>query len=76
MISSKLDRLEAITRRQQAAGTEKLRKAEIAYDDGTIQGVMEHIPAGKGSGSVFTIAFAENMPVLGEVIITTEKVEV
>lgn len=76
MISSKLDRLEAITCRQQAAGTEKLKKADISYNDGTIQGVMEHIPAGQGGGAVFTIAFAENMPVLGEVIITTEKVEV
>lgn len=52
MISSKLDKLEAITCRQQAAGTEKLKKAEIAYDDGTIQGVMEHIPAGQGGGAV------------------------
>lgn len=56
MISRKLDRLESITRRQQAAGTEKLRAAEIAYNDGTIQGVMEHIPAQKGGGGVkFTL---------------------
>lgn len=71
MISSKLDRLEAITRRQQAAGTEKLRKAEIDYDDGTIQGVMEHIPAGQGGGAIFTdtlggIVFMNNEIIIGE----------
>lgn len=77
MISRKLDRLENITRRQQAAGTEKLRAAEIAYNDGTIQGVMEHIPAPKkGGGAIFTVAFAENMPVISEIIITGERVEV
>ena len=76
MISRKLDKLEAITRRQQAAGTEKLKKAEIAYDDGTIQGVMEHIPAGKSGGAIFTVAFAGAMPVISEVIITDERAEV
>ena len=76
MISSKLDKLEEITRRQQAAGTEKLKKAEIAYDDGTIQGVMEHIPAGQGGGAIFTVAFAGAMPVISEVIITDERAEV
>lgn len=72
MISRKLDKLEAITRRQQAAGTEKLRAAEIAYNDGTIQGVMEHIPAPKkGGGAIFTdtlggIVFMNNEIIIGE----------
>ncbi|MGN0618564.1 MAG: hypothetical protein ACI4J7_06050 [Ruminiclostridium sp.] len=76
MISRKLEQLENITRRQQAAGTEKLRKAEIEYDDGSIQGVMEHIPAGKSGGAIFTVAFAGAMPVISETIITDERVEI
>ncbi|MGN0657527.1 MAG: hypothetical protein ACI4KR_12140 [Ruminiclostridium sp.] len=75
MISRKLDKLEAITRRQQAAGTEKLAAAEITYNDGTIQGVMEHIPAGKSGGAIFTVAMAAGMHVIDEVIIG-EQVEV
>ena len=76
MISRKLDKLEAITRRQQAAGTEKLAAAEITYNDGTIQGVMEHIPTGKGGGAVFTVAFGMVMPPIEEIIFTKEQVEV
>lgn len=75
MISRKLDRLESITRRQQAAGTEKLRAAEIAYNDGTIQGVMEHIPAGKSGGTIFTVALGGVVCISNEIIIG-EKVEV
>lgn len=75
MISHKLDRLESITRRQQTAGTEKLKKADVRYDDGTIQGVMEHIPAG-GSGMFHTVSVTAVMPLIEETAIIKEATEV
>ena len=49
-LADKLDKLEEITKKQQENGTEHLRLAGISYDDGTIKGVMDHIPAGGSSG--------------------------
>ena len=49
-LADKLDKLESITKTQQENGTEHLRLAGISYDDGTIKGVMDHIPAGGSSG--------------------------
>ena len=50
-LAEKLDKLEEITKTQQENGTEHLRLAGISYDDGTIKGVMDHIPAGGSSGA-------------------------
>lgn len=47
-LADKLDRLENITKAQQENGTEHLRLAGISYDDGTIKGVMDHIPKAGG----------------------------
>lgn len=50
-LADKLDKLEEITKTQQENGTEHLRLAGISYDDGTVKGVMDHIPAGGSSGA-------------------------
>jgi len=50
-VTAMLAKLKQITREQQAYGTEKLALAGIEYDDGTIQGVNEHIPGGGGESS-------------------------
>ena len=50
-LAEKLDKLESITKEQQGNGTEHLRLAGISYDDGTIKGVMDHIPAGGSRGA-------------------------
>ena len=50
-LADKLDTLEEITKTQQENGTEHLRLAGISYNDGTIKGVMDHIPAGGSSGT-------------------------
>lgn len=51
-LADKLDKLENITKTQQENGTAHLRLAGIPYDDGTIKGVMDHIP--KGNTGVFS----------------------
>lgn len=50
-LADKLDKLKSITKTQQENGTEHLRLAGISYDDDTIKGVMDHIPAGGSSGA-------------------------
>ena len=52
-LADKLDKLENITKTQQENGTAHLRLAGITYDDGTIKGVMDHIPKGGGNTGVF-----------------------
>ena len=52
-LADKLDKLENITKTQQVNGTDHLRLAGITYDDGTIKGVMDHIPKGGGNTGVF-----------------------
>lgn len=47
-----LDKLENITKTQQENGTEHLRLAGISYNDGTIKGVMDHIPKAGGGGAM------------------------
>lgn len=51
-LADKLDRLESITKTQQENGTEHLRLAGMSYDDGTIKGVMDHIPKAGGGGAM------------------------
>lgn len=51
-LADKLDKLENITKTQQENGTEHLRLAGISYDDGTIKGVMDHIPKAGGGGAM------------------------
>ena len=51
-LADKLDRLESITKTQQENGTEHLRLAGISYDDGTVKGVMDHIPKAGGGGAM------------------------
>lgn len=53
-LADKLDKLETITRTQQENGTEHLQLAGITYDDGTVKGVMDHIPKGGGNTGVFS----------------------
>lgn len=51
-LADKLDKLENITKTQQENGTEHLRLAGTTYDDGTIKGVMDHIPQAGGGGAM------------------------
>ena len=51
-LADKLDKLETITRTQQVNGTDHLRLAGISYDDGTVKGVMDHIPKAGGGGAM------------------------
>ena len=51
-LADKLDKLENIMKTQQENGTEHLRLAGISYDDGTIKGVMDHIPKAGGGGAM------------------------
>lgn len=51
-LADKLDKLENITKTQQENGTAHLRLAGITYDDGTIKGVMDHIPKAGGGGAM------------------------
>lgn len=51
-LADKLDKLESITKTQQENGTEHLRLAGISYDDGTVKGVMDHIPKAGGGGAM------------------------
>lgn len=50
-LADKLDKLENITKAQQVNGTDHLRLAGISYDDGTVKGVMDHIPKAGGDGA-------------------------
>ena len=64
-LADKLDKLENITKTQQENGTAHLRLAGITYDDGTIKGVMDHIPKGGGNTGVFCSGICYvTMPVL------------
>lgn len=76
-ISEKIDALYGMADTEQKNGTEKLREAEVTYDDGTIQGVMEHIPTSGGGGDFLLFdgvtyinngIIAEDILVNGEVV--------
>ena len=56
-LADKLDKLETITRTQQENGTAHLRLAGITYDDGTVKGVMDHIPKGGGGAMAGGMCF-------------------
>ena len=71
-VLEKLAKLKQITQAQQTYGTQKLALAGIEYDDGTIQGVNEHIP-GKGSEGTITGGFCfSSAPVVNEVYVGGE----
>lgn len=66
-LADKLDKLENITKAQQVNGTDHLRLAGISYDDGTVKGVMDHIPAGGSSGAFAGGLDFVRLPALDEV---------
>lgn len=62
-LADKLDKLENITKTQQENGTEHLRLAGISYDDGTIKGVMDHIPKAGGGARAGGMCFVAISPI-------------
>ncbi len=76
-LADKLDKLENITKAQQVNGTDHLRLAGISYDDGTIKGVMDHIPKAGGGADILMPGFIENTSnlVVTDVLTGGEKYE-